>query len=128
MADKVIFLTTPGAGTWTVPADWSAVNKVECIGGGGSCRNIGDATGGGGGGAYSSRSNIPGLSGTINFSVGAGGTGAAGNPPGGDTWFGATTLAASLVGAQGGSSASVGSTRTRMHAARPPSCLCPFAR
>jgi hypothetical protein len=102
VAVKVIFLTTTGAGTWTVPSDWSNTNTVETIGGGGGGRVAAAGGGGGGGGAYSSRSNIttftPGST-VVNFSVGAGG---AAGVTGGDTWFGATTLAASLVGAKGG--------------------------
>src|SRR6185369_196655 len=46
-ATKVVFLTTTGGGTnWTVPADWTNVNTVECIGGG-----TGGQSGGRGGGA-----------------------------------------------------------------------------
>lgn len=101
MAVKVIFLTTTGAGTWTKPADWSDVNTVTCIGGGGGGRTAAAAAAaGGGGGACSTRSNITGLGSTINFSVGTGG---GPGTAGGDTWFGATTLASSLVGAKGGS-------------------------
>src|SRR5215207_2694307 len=110
MPDKVIFLTTTGAGTWNVPADWSNTNKIEVIGAGAGGRTAsGAAAGGGGGGAYSSRSNITGLSGTQNFSVGAGGS--PGNV-GGDTWFGATSLASSLVGAKGGNSTASGTAGT----------------
>ena len=48
---KVIFLTTTGAGTWTVPADWnSSNNTIECIGGGGGGGSGNTAGGGGGGG------------------------------------------------------------------------------
>ena len=99
MAVKVQYLTTTGAGTWTKPADWSDTNTVECIGAGaGGKSNSGG--GGGGGGAYSKRTNITGLGSTVSFSVGAGGSSGV---AGGDTWFGATTLASSLVGAKGGS-------------------------
>jgi hypothetical protein len=103
MAVKVVFLTTTGAGTWTVPADWTNVNTVEVIGGGGGGRSsTTGGAGGGGGGAYSKATNIatftPGTT-VNNFSVGTGGAAGA---TGGDTWFGATTLAASLVGAKGG--------------------------
>lgn len=105
MADKVVFLTTTGAGTWTVPADWTNTNKVETIGGGGGGRVAAAGGGGGGGGAYSSRSNIttftPGTT-VVDLSVGAGGAAGA---AGGDTWFGATSLASSLVGAKGGGGA-----------------------
>lgn len=107
MTNKVIFLTTTGAGTWTVPADWTNVNKIECIGGGGGGRISAAGGGGGGGGAYSSISNTSAYSAgnVIDFSVGTGGA-SGGN--GNDTWFGATSLASSLVGAKGGT----GSTGT----------------
>ena len=101
MPDKIIFLTTTGAGTWNVPSDWTNVNKVEVIGGGAGGRSA-TSGGGGGGGAYSSVTNITTLtpgSTVVNFSVGVGGAAGA---SGGDTWFGATTLAASLVAAKGG--------------------------
>src|SRR3990167_3333847 len=52
----VIFLTTPGSGTWDVPSDWnSSENTIEVIGGGG-----GGATSvtGGGGGAYALKNNV----------------------------------------------------------------------
>src|SRR5262249_43912750 len=74
---KVIFLTTTGAGTWTVPADWnSANNTIEVIGGGGGQGAIsGSYSSGGGGGAYSQISNLTLTSGaSVNFTVGAGGT------------------------------------------------------
>jgi hypothetical protein len=36
MATTRIYLTTTGAGTWTVPADFNPFsNTIECIGGGG---------------------------------------------------------------------------------------------
>jgi len=112
MATKVIFLTTTGAGTWTVPSDWTSTNKVETIGGGGGGRVAAAGGGGGGGGAYSSVSNIgtftPGTT-VVNFSVGAAGTAGV---AGGDTWFGATTLAASLVGSKGGSGATTSTGAT----------------
>lgn len=101
---KVIFLTTTGAGTWTVPSDWSNTNKIETIGAGGGATSSA-SSGGGGGGAYSSISNITSLTASqvVNLNVGAGGNaGSAGT----DTWFGATTLAASIVGAKGGGAAS----------------------
>jgi hypothetical protein len=56
----VIFLTSTGAGSWSIPADWNdAANTIECIGGGGGGRTPGAAGGGGGGGgAYASVSNL----------------------------------------------------------------------
>jgi hypothetical protein len=104
MAIKVIFITTTGAGTWTVPSDWTSANSIECVGAGGGGRVAAAGGGGGGGGAYSSISNTAAWSpGQVkDFSVGAGGAAGA---SGGDTWIGATTLAASLVGAKGGTGA-----------------------
>ncbi|MEI7527810.1 MAG: hypothetical protein WCK76_02595, partial [Elusimicrobiota bacterium] len=68
-----IFLTATGAGTWTVPADWtSSNNTIEVIGGGGSGK-----VGGGGGGAYSKSVDVSLTPGTdVSFSVGAGAGGA----------------------------------------------------
>ena len=102
MVDKVIFLLqSGGTATWTVPADWSNANKVECIGAGAGGRVAVAGGGGGGSGAYSSVSNITTLSPSqsVSFSVGWGGTaGIAGI----DTWFGGSSFATSLVGAKGG--------------------------
>ena len=93
------FLTTTGAGTWSVPSDWSNNNKIEAIGGGGgSGTSPADATGGGGGGAYAS-TTIAGLTGTIDVSVGAGG---APGSDGGSTWFNGLTCTGSSVCAGGG--------------------------
>lgn len=74
------------SGTWTVPADWTTNNSIECIGGGGGGCSTGGAGGGGGGGAYakiSNRAYTPGQ--VINLVVGGGG-GAGGG--GGYTQFG----------------------------------------
>jgi hypothetical protein len=94
---KVIFLTTTGAGTWTVPSDWNnSNNTIECIGGGGSSSDITSVLyqAGGGGGGYSAIANLNlTIGSTINYSVGAGGPSAAFNAQGvsgGDTWFNAT--------------------------------------
>jgi len=100
---------TSGA-TFTVPADWSNTNQIETIGGGGGGATAGGGNdaGGGGGGAYSSISNLTGLTpgNSLTVSVGSGG-GAGGT--GGDTWFNAATMAACVtagsgvcVGAKGG--------------------------
>lgn len=103
----VIFLTTTGAGTWTVPSDWnSSSNTIECLGAGGS-GNGGSAGGGAGGGAYSAISNLsltPG--GSASYSVGA----AVLSTDGADTWFNGGALVLSSVGAKGGkhSTSSVG--------------------
>ena len=108
---NIIFLTTTGAGTWTVPADWnSSNNRIECVGGGGSGMPTiygGGLGNGGGGGGYSRIDNLsltPGAS--INYTVGTGGiAGAIGSgtsASGGDTWFNGLSLGASSVGAKGG--------------------------
>lgn len=107
---EVIFLTTTGANTWTVPSDWnSSNNTIEVIGGGGGgVNNSASSNGnGGGGGAYSAISNLS-LSGgaSVDYSVGT--AGAADGGTGGDTWFNGTTLGGSSVGAKGGSGATTG--------------------
>jgi hypothetical protein len=106
---NVVILTTTGSVLdWTVPDDWNdANNTIEVIGGGGGGEDA-DARGGGGGGggAYSSVSNVnltP--AGTVQYRVGSGGAEAS---DGGDTWFGAATLGASIVGAKGGGRAGLG--------------------
>jgi len=95
-ADTVVFITTPGASTWTVPVGVTSV-KVEAIGGGGG--GGGHYGSGGGGGAYATASNIsvtPGSS--ISVSVGTAGTAgsnASDNATaGGDTTFNTTTVVA----------------------------------
>ncbi|MFN4004804.1 MAG: DUF6701 domain-containing protein [Hylemonella sp.] len=106
--------TTPGSGSWTVPA-WitpSVPITVEAWGGGGAG---GGATsnpgkGGGGAGGQYARRVITGLTGgsTISYTVGAGGatsTGAGG--AGGDTVFGAALVVA-RGGAGGGAGAASG--------------------
>ena len=91
MTTKVVFITTTGAGTFTVPSDFGSLVSVECIGGGKS-----GATGGaaGGGGAYSLSNAVTGLTagGTAYVSVGAAGA---------DTWFNAASNAAPSTTAQG---------------------------
>ena len=92
-----LFLTNTGLNTWTVPPDWTSVNTIECIGGGGSGSYNNGYGNGGGGGAYSKIVNLPLTTGiTINYSVGTGGDGIAANAgygaknngkTGGDTWF-----------------------------------------
>jgi hypothetical protein len=104
---KTVCLSTTATSPFTVPADWnSANNTIDVFGGGGGGRN---GYSGGGGGAHSRITNqalTPGAS--VNFSVGAGGLGplpaSAGldGLPGGDTWFGGTNYATSLVAAKGG--------------------------
>ena len=95
MARQVIYLTTAGAGTWNVPADWNNTdNTVECIGGGGAGGYGAGSFYGGGGGAYSLKNNLSlTAGGTADYSVGAGGIGSRANDvnAGGDTWFKSTS-------------------------------------
>lgn len=112
MADKTIFLTSTGANTWTVPADWSSTNTVRCLGpggGGGQAAGNNHSSGGGGGG-YSEKSNIadwyPGQS--VSYAVGAAG---AVNTSGNDTWIGATVYANAVVGAKGGAKGTEGDSQ-----------------
>jgi hypothetical protein len=107
---NVVFLLTTGSVLqWEVPVDWNdADNSVEVIGGGGGGYRGGSNRGGrgGGGGAYSRVENIsltPAA--MIDYRVGVGGLGttiSVTGTDGGDTWFGGATLAASTVGAKGG--------------------------
>ena len=95
MATK-IFLTS--GTSWTVPGDWNpGSNTIECIGGGAGGKSNGG--GGGGGGAYSKVSNLS-LTGSVTYQIGDGG---GVNVAGSDTWFNGASLAASSVGAKGGS-------------------------
>lgn len=114
MTQVVVFLTAVGAGTWSVPSDFSSVNTIEVIGGGQGAGNAVNGIGGYGG-SYAKISNLaltPGA--TVNFSVGAGGTGGASaadytNNPGsvgGDTWFNSTAITTASVAAPGGGSTS----------------------
>jgi hypothetical protein len=109
--------------TFTSPGTWnSANNKIECIGagagGGGSSASDTPWPGGGGGGGYSAITNFsfaaPGTT-TATYQIGSGGAGGIvttvglDGGVGGDTWFNATTLAGSSVGAHGGGSLNNGS-------------------
>jgi hypothetical protein len=73
-----ITLTTPGAGSATVPSgyDWTNVT-VQCWGAGGGGGGFGNypGGGGGGGGAYSSRTYTSLVAGDYGYYVGAGGAG-----------------------------------------------------
>jgi hypothetical protein len=110
VTETVSQLVSPGLHSWTAPSGVTSV-LVECWGAGAAGAA---GSGGGGAGAYSSATEtvVPGTA--YNLSVGAGGlantgTTAADNAArnGGPTWFGSatcTTLAAALVGANGGTS------------------------
>ena len=84
----IVYITTTGTSTWTVPEDWNDnANSIEVIGGGGGGVNASNGQGGsgGGGGAYASSTNISLTAGaSITVFVGAGGNagtdGAEGNP------------------------------------------------
>lgn len=115
------YLTTTGANTWTVPSDWSSTNTIETIGGGASGAAVDrvDSAGGGGGGAYSKITNLtltP--SSSVDYTVGIGGAAVAAHTAqldgnsGGDTWFNGATLAASSVGAKGGTKGTHGAIGT----------------
>jgi hypothetical protein len=87
--DTFVFLTTTGANSWTVPANWNSLdNRIECIGAGGNGAgpyNAGNPVGGHGG-TYASVTNLaltPGASASYNIS--------AGNT--GDTWLSNTGVA-----------------------------------
>lgn len=96
MADKVVILTTTGANTWSVPADWGAVNTIECIGSGGSGNVAGGGSGcvGGHGGTYAATTNLsltPGGSASYNIGTGGGAN---------DTWL-SNTGSAPTTSSQG---------------------------
>jgi hypothetical protein len=99
-------LTTASSSPWTVPTGVTTIT-VQCwgAGGGGGCGRsaTGAAGGGGGGGAYTITNSIAVVAGnTINFTVGAGGTG--GSTAGVASTVGGTTTfsSATPVVANGG--------------------------
>ena len=109
-----IFLTATSQTSWAVPSNWNAAsNEIEVIGGGGGGGGLGsgNSTGAGGGGAYSAVSNVALMpEGPVTVAIGSGGAGGGASlTSGGDTFLCASTapscasLAASLVGAKGGS-------------------------
>lgn len=120
-AIKVYQISNTATTTWTVPADWNAVNTIHLFGaGGGGATAIAStntaAGGGGGGGGYTQLSNFSTVAGaSITVAVGAGG--AAGLAGGATQWNagaysagggggGSATSAPSSTGGTGG----VGST------------------
>jgi len=78
MATKVVFITTTGASTYTIPSDFGSLVSIEAIGGGAGGRKAASSSTpgpGGGGGAYAkitSATLTPGAS--ISVQVGPGGT------------------------------------------------------
>lgn len=93
-----IFLTSTGANTWVVPADFnSTTNTIEVVGSGGAGTSGtgGQGAGGSGGGGYAAISNLNITAGqSIAYSID--------NSTGGDTWFNGATALASTLGAHGG--------------------------
>lgn len=99
----VTTITTPGSGTWTVPAGVTSVIAEVWGGGGGGGSGTSSNTGsGGGGGGYGRKSFSVTPGNNVNYTVGAGGTwvtSGAGNP-GTESWF-STNLSAGVL-ANGG--------------------------
>ena len=107
MPDITVYITS--GTTWTVPVDFSANNTIETIGGGagtGGGGSTGGRSGGAGGGAYAKIVNFSAAPGfVVGLAVGAGGAGGINNNAGGtggDTYFNGGSVAASSVGAKGG--------------------------
>lgn len=106
MTAVTVFLTS--GSSWTVPADCTQLEWVDCIGAGANGTISGLSVVGGGGGAFARKNNVPVTPGaSISIQVGTGL----------DTVFGGTTLASCTCGAAKGSgtmgglaSASVGDT------------------
>ena len=100
-AQKVVFITTTGTGTFIVPSDFGSLVSVEAIGGGGGANTT--ISGGTGGGAYSKSTTVAGLYPryTTYYQVGIGGTSGAGGQAGGDSWFNAVSNAAPTLSTQG---------------------------
>lgn len=112
-----IFLTAgTGVQTWTKPGDWNnASNSGETLGAGGSAGG-GQTGGAGGAGAYNKSTNMTVSGATTSYQIGQGGTantstGVAGTS-GTDTFFGAATLGASLVGSKAGNGGGAGPSGT----------------
>lgn len=116
---NVVFLEATNGSLleWDVPDTWNdSDNSIHCIGAGAGGGRDGGAGGGkgAGAGAYSRVDNLallgsPGI--TLQYRVGAAGTGAAlgqSATDGGDTWIGGATLGASTCGAEGGQAGSGG--------------------
>jgi len=100
------FVVLTSGTSWPVPADWSVINTVECVGPGGSggtATAFSNSGGGGGGGGYSKSVNLTGLSGNINILVSGGGSV-------GNTYFNPAAAAfpssGQACGAHGGGNAS----------------------
>lgn len=59
MSQVVVFITTTGTGTYTIPTDFKSLVSVEAIGAGGGGGSVGRT---GGGGAYAKTTTITGSS------------------------------------------------------------------
>jgi len=115
------YLTTTGSNTYQTPFNWNNFdNLISVIGGGGSggSKVFGSGGGGsvmggsgGGGGGFSSKSNLT-MSGSVNYTIGAGGNSVSGanGYAGGNTFFNGANLASCSVGASGGAKGIYGST------------------
>ena len=93
------FITTPGASTWTVPADCTSVTVGGYGAGGGA-----NSPYGAGGGAYAASTIAVTPGATVYCSVGSGGAGVAtegDGHAGGDTWLNKAANSAPLVSANG---------------------------
>jgi hypothetical protein len=113
-AQSITALTTPGAGTYNVPANWnnsSPYRAIFCIGAGGNGSNgVSSTEGGAGGGGGAESSSASGItltpSGTASYQVGT----AAGTPTTiGASFFNGANYTSASCGAQGGTSATTGS-------------------
>lgn len=97
------FITTTGAGNFTVPSNVTSI-AVECVGGGGGGALDASTAGGGGGGySYKRWSVTPGQ--VIAYSVGTGGargTGAGNDASGGNTTFSTQTAYGGTKASSGG--------------------------
>jgi hypothetical protein len=111
----VITFTSPGAGSWLVPAGVTSI-KAECWGSGAGGAPGG---GGGGGGEYAMEPSLTVTAGTrVPFSIGTGGSGAGQLPGygtiqqrnGNATTFGSAATTTTVVTAHGGSTGLLGGT------------------
>ena len=109
-------LATPGAPTYTVPAEVTSI-LVECVGGGGGgggaagAAIAGAAAGGSGGAGSYARKYIAALTSSYSTSVGTGGSGGASGDnngsPGGSTTFGGTLICNGGSGGSGSASSTL---------------------
>ena len=91
MATKVVFITTTGAGTFTVPSDFGSLISVEAIGGGGSSGGSGAGAGAGGGAYAKSTWMILSANQPCYYRVGIGGGTTTSGVGTAHSWFNPTT-------------------------------------